>query len=172
MEKTHDALPWALKNGRYLVAPIAGDKRDAELIADFFGESATDHGNAEFAHRACTSHYDLLAALEDVELRATQAGIAWGIAKKKKQTAFLLGELERLKAVARTAIAKAKHVPAPQLDYACKHCGSRNVFRDATAQWNVSAQAWEMVDVTDHADCGDCDGETTLQEIDLSKVTP
>jgi hypothetical protein len=64
------------------------------------------------------------------------------------------------------------HVPAPQLDYVCKHCGSRNVYRDATAQWNVSAQAWEMVDVHDHADCGDCDGETTLQEIDLSKVTP
>jgi hypothetical protein len=53
-----------------------------------------------------------------------------------------------------------------QIDYCCKHCGSRNVFRDATAQWNVSAQAWVMVDVHDHADCGDCDGETTLQEVE------
>ena len=55
----------------------------------------------------------------------------------------------------------------PKIDYYCKHCGSRNVFRDATAQWDVSAQAWVMVDVTDHADCGDCDGKTTLQEVEV-----
>jgi len=91
MEKTHDALPWALKDGRYLVAPIADNKRDAELIADFFGESATDHKNAEFAHRACNSHYEMLAALERLLRSRAPAGIdmdgPWGAAVKAAEKA-------------------------------------------------------------------------------------
>ena len=107
MKKTHDALPWALKDGRYLVAPIAGNKRDAELIADFFGESATDHGNAEFAHHACNSHYELLAALEKSEQRIIQlCGTVNTLSAK-------LGLGQKVRAddfadVARAAIAKAK----------------------------------------------------------------
>ena len=48
----------------------------------------------------------LAEALREVELRMTQARIASGIGKKKNQTEFLLGELERTQQVARDALAK------------------------------------------------------------------
>jgi hypothetical protein len=51
---------------------------------------------------------DLLAALEDSELRMTQAILASGIGKPQNRTDFLLGELERMRDTARAAIAKAK----------------------------------------------------------------
>jgi hypothetical protein len=51
---------------------------------------------------------NLLAALKDTELRATQAILASGIGQRKDRTAFLLGELDRIKAAARAAIAKAE----------------------------------------------------------------
>lgn len=46
----------------------------------------------------------LIAALEDIELRCTQDTIATGIGKRKNQTEFLLGALERIGTVARAAI--------------------------------------------------------------------
>jgi len=49
----------------------------------------------------------LLEALEDVELRCTQARIASTIGKGKDRTEFLRGELERISAQARAAIARA-----------------------------------------------------------------
>ena len=53
---------------------------------------------------------DMLAALRDIDLRTTQAIIANDIGNpsKKKQIRFLLGEIERIKGVARAAIAKAE----------------------------------------------------------------
>ena len=50
---------------------------------------------------------NLLAALEDVELRCTQARIASTIGKEKGRADFLRGELERIAGQARAAIAKA-----------------------------------------------------------------
>ena len=50
---------------------------------------------------------ELVAALEDVELRCTQAKIASTIGKGKDRTDFLRGELERIAEQARAAIAKA-----------------------------------------------------------------
>jgi len=49
---------------------------------------------------------ELIAALKDIDLRCTQARIASRIGKqtKQKQIDFLIGELERLQAVARAAI--------------------------------------------------------------------
>jgi len=57
---------------------------------------------------------DLLAALEDVELRCTQTRIASNIGKKSglKQADFLRRELERIATAARTAIAQVKAVKA------------------------------------------------------------
>ena len=54
----------------------------------------------------CKLHADKLAeALRDTELRTTQARIASGIGKRKNQTEFLLGELERIAGAARQALA-------------------------------------------------------------------
>ncbi len=90
----------------------AYDKRVRELEAEGLTTSdAQGAADIEAAdpHRIAKQRDDLLAALKDVDLRATQAGIAWSVTKKKKQTAFLLGELERLKTVARAAIANATY---------------------------------------------------------------
>jgi type II secretory ATPase GspE/PulE/Tfp pilus assembly ATPase PilB-like protein len=46
----------------------------------------------------------------------------------------------------------------------CKYCGSENVSVDATARWNVDAQAWELAGLFDNSDCDDCGGETTIVE--------
>ena len=53
---------------------------------------------------------DMLAALRDIDLRTAQAIIANDIGNpsKEKQIRFLLGEIERIKGVARATIAKAE----------------------------------------------------------------
>ena len=51
---------------------------------------------------------ELVAALQDTALRATQAKIASTIGKGKDRTEFLREELERISDQARAAIAKAK----------------------------------------------------------------
>lgn len=51
---------------------------------------------------------DLLAAIQEVDLRTTQAVIASTIGKKKDHTDFLRGELERIRECARAAIAKVQ----------------------------------------------------------------
>lgn len=57
------------------------------------------------------------------------------------------------------------------LDVYCKYCGSRNVCRDATARWNIEAQKWELSDVQDHSDCENCNGETSLVDIEVDAAT-
>lgn len=49
----------------------------------------------------------------------------------------------------------------------CKHCGSDNVMRDAWATWNVELQEWELLNVYDNAYCNECDGETSLKEVEI-----
>lgn len=46
----------------------------------------------------------------------------------------------------------------------CSRCGSTRVVRDAAAVWNEKTQEWEMTTVFDHADCDECDSETTIIE--------
>lgn len=50
----------------------------------------------------------LVEALADVELRLTQARLAASVGKKKDRTDFLLGEIERIGAIARSALAQAE----------------------------------------------------------------
>lgn len=50
------------------------------------------------------------------------------------------------------------------VDYACEHCGSRDVRRDAWAAWGVERQCWELAEVFDHEYCHDCGNETSLAE--------
>jgi len=59
-----------------------------------------------------------------------------------------------------------------KLDYFCKACGSRNVFRDATARWDVNAQAWVLAGVCDHSTCGECGRESILKEFSFPEVKP
>ena len=42
----------------------------------------------------------------------------------------------------------------------CKHCGSDDVWRDATAVWD--GRKWELDEVFDYSHCNKCDGKTTL----------
>ena len=54
--------------------------------------------------------------------------------------------------------------PPPAVTIHCAACGSQNVRRDASAEWNAELQMWEIVTVFDAADCEDCGTETSLIE--------
>ena len=64
-------------------------------------------GTDETIHKLRAQNAELVAALEDVALRCTQAKIASTIGKGKDRTDFLRGELERIAEQARAAIARA-----------------------------------------------------------------
>lgn len=68
--------------------------------------SYEDLANAAFIAAAP----ELIATLKDLELRMTQTRLAHGIGKKKAsdRIAFLLGQLESMGTIARSAIAKAE----------------------------------------------------------------
>jgi len=53
----------------------------------------------------------------------------------------------------------------------CKSCGSQNIRLDAWASWNTFGQYWVLSEFYDAAYCIDCDGSTTIVdvEIDLTK---
>jgi len=100
MKTTHTpslyATPWAARQ----------NYRDASILDAQSAWIATT-GDVQTAHLIAAAP-DLLAALEDVELRCTQARIASTIGKKKDRSDFLRGELERIAISARAAIAKAR----------------------------------------------------------------
>ena len=50
--------------------------------------------------------------------------------------------------------------------FICSHCKGNNVLRDAFAAWDESAQDWVLENVYDYAYCPDCEGETTIKEIE------
>lgn len=48
----------------------------------------------------------------------------------------------------------------------CSVCGSEDVRRDATAEWNVEKQEWELCGVMDQGYCeGKCEDESNLEEV-------
>ncbi len=49
----------------------------------------------------------------------------------------------------------------------CKTCGSENVGRDAFVRWDVQFQRWELSTVYDNAYCLDCEGETTIEKVEI-----
>ena len=51
--------------------------------------------------------------------------------------------------------------------YVCKNCGSDDVVRDAWAAWLPELNQWVIESVFDHAHCQNCDGETTLEKLEL-----
>jgi len=54
-----------------------------------------------------------------------------------------------------------------RIDIYCSHCGSRDVQRDAAAEWDVDLQEWVLVAVYDSATCDQCGGYTKLAETEL-----
>ena len=55
--------------------------------------------------------------------------------------------------------------------FICKHCQSANVKRDAFAMWDQEAQKWILESAYwDNAYCSECDGETTIVEIETEEA--
>ena len=57
-----------------------------------------------------------------------------------------------------------------KLKMLCAHCGSDDVRRDAWAVWSVEAQSWVLEVAYDDAQCGDCGGETTIEETSIAEA--
>ena len=43
--------------------------------------------------------------------------------------------------------------------FVCDHCGGKNVFKDAWAEWSIDRQEWVLRSVFDHLYCDDCEME-------------
>ena len=56
----------------------------------------------------------------------------------------------------------------PRINIVCSKCQSKNVMRDAWAVWDVESQEWILGNVFDQGFCDDCDGESRLDEVDLT----
>lgn len=52
----------------------------------------------------------------------------------------------------------------------CRHCGSREVTRDAVVRWCGEKQDWEVSGVFDNADCDHCGGETKLVDTPFKEI--
>lgn len=50
--------------------------------------------------------------------------------------------------------------------YICKDCGTDNVVRDAWAAWSPHENKWVLETTFDHAHCFNCEGQTSLEEIE------
>jgi hypothetical protein len=49
----------------------------------------------------------------------------------------------------------------------CSVCGTKDVSRDAWADWDERLQKWVLRQAFDDAHCHVCDGRTTLDEVPL-----
>lgn len=56
---------------------------------------------------------------------------------------------------------------AKKIDYRCEECGSKDVRRDAWAEWDTKTQEWVLASTFDDAHCEKCGGECTLEEVKL-----
>lgn len=66
-------------------------------------------------------------------------------------------------------------VPAPTgpVTQVCSHCGSDDVVNDAVARWDIRTQTWMLSDLyDDHAECCQCEGETTLRAVAITAPLP
>ena len=49
----------------------------------------------------------------------------------------------------------------------CKDCGGNNVEIDAWACWDDTAQEWVLKSTYDASHCEDCDGPTTIIDVEI-----
>jgi hypothetical protein len=54
-----------------------------------------------------------------------------------------------------------------RVGYVCAYCGSSAVLMDAWAAWDAERQDWVLHDTLTEALCQQCDGETSLIEVEL-----
>lgn len=45
----------------------------------------------------------------------------------------------------------------------CSHCGSREIWKDATASWSIAKQDWVLCDTQEDYTCEECGGETSIK---------
>lgn len=65
-------------------------------------------------------------------------------------------------------IVQARELLTPKIEKRCKHCGSRNVVREAPVRWNVDTQTWELSgEPYDDATCEECNDETKLIDVEV-----
>lgn len=57
--------------------------------------------------------------------------------------------------------------PEKKVKMVCKHCGSEEVYKDASVGWDIEKQEWVLITVFDNADCENCGGETIIEEIEI-----
>lgn len=55
----------------------------------------------------------------------------------------------------------------PKIDIVCGTCGGNNVSRDAWADWDIGKQEWVLGAVFDYGHCQDCEGESSLEEVEI-----
>lgn len=49
----------------------------------------------------------------------------------------------------------------------CSHCGSEDVRKDAWAKWDEDKQEWVLAEFFDNDFCVVCDGETTIEDVEI-----
>lgn len=54
----------------------------------------------------------------------------------------------------------------------CKTCGSKEVTRDAWAEWNEESQQWVLAAAYDYAYCHKCENDARLAEMPLNELSP
>jgi hypothetical protein len=58
-----------------------------------------------------------------------------------------------------------------RIGYACCYCGSSDVLRDAWAEWDANRQEWVLGETAAIEFCRECDGETSLTEVELADAS-
>ena len=55
-----------------------------------------------------------------------------------------------------------------RIGYVCCYCGSNSILMDAWAEWDTESQEWILSDTLVQAYCQQCDGETSLIDVELA----
>jgi hypothetical protein len=58
--------------------------------------------------------------------------------------------------------------PALRVRYVCETCGGDRLTKDATAEWDETAQRWDLAAVYDATTCADCESETFGRRVEIA----
>lgn len=56
-----------------------------------------------------------------------------------------------------------------RITYVCATCGGKNVKWDAWAEWDEEQQCLVLANSYDQNHCDDCDGECSVEEVELDE---